>query len=63
MPPCINYFKESRMASIEMLFHFFKAVPSSYYIEKEEKFEDNTIYVHKQSSQTFKKPLEKSYRV
>lgn len=60
MPPCINYFKESRMASIEMLFHFFKLVPSSYYIEKEEKLEDNTIHVQKQSSQTFKKPLDKT---
>ena len=48
------------MASIEMLFHFFKAVPSSYYIEKEEKLEDNTIHVQKQSSQTFKKPLDKT---
>ena len=60
MPPCINYFKESRMASIEMLFHFFKAVPSSYYIEKEETLEDNTIHVQKQSSQTFKKPLDRN---
>lgn len=58
MPPCINYFKESRMASIEMLFHFFKAVPSSYYIEKEEKLEDSTIHVIKQNAQTFKKPLD-----
>jgi len=48
------------MASIEMLFHFFKAVPSSYYIEKEEKLEDNTIHVKKQSSQTFKKELDKA---
>lgn len=60
MPPCINYFKESRIASIEMLFHFFKAVPSSYYIEKEEKLEDNTIHVIKQNSQTFKKELDKA---
>lgn len=60
MPPCINYFKESRMASIEMLFNFFKAVPSNYYIEQEVKLEDNTIKVIKQNSQTFKKPLDKT---
>jgi len=59
MPPCINYFKESRMASIEMLFHFFKAVPSAYYTEKEERMEDNTIHVFKQTAQTFKKELDK----
>ena len=48
------------MASIEMLFHFFKAVPSSYYVEHEVKLEDNTIHVIKQNSQTFKKPLDKN---
>jgi len=55
-----NSFKESRIASLEMLFHFFKALPSNYYVEKEKKLTDSTVQVFKNETQTFKKTLDKS---
>lgn len=55
-----NSYKEARMASIEVLFHFFKAVPSSYYVEVEEKNHDGFITVSKNKTQTIRKKLDKS---
>jgi len=55
-----NSYKEARMASIEVLFHFFKAVPSSYYVETEEKNSDGTITISKNETQTIRKKLDKS---
>lgn len=55
-----NSYKEARMASIEVLFHFFKALPSSYFIEVEEKNTDGSIIVSKNQSQTIRKELDKS---
>ena len=56
----LNSYKEARMASIEVLFHFFKAVPSSYYVEIEEKNSDGSIIVTKKEIQTIRKELDKS---
>ena len=55
-----NSYKEARMASIEVLFHFFKAVPSSYYVEIEQKNSDGTITISKNETQTIKQELDKS---
>jgi hypothetical protein len=51
-------YKEARIASIEVLFHFFKAVPSSYYNHKEEKLPDGSIK-SKAEIQMIKKELDK----
>lgn len=53
-------YKEARMASIEVLFHFFKAVPSSYYVEKKEKNSDGIITVTTNELQKFEIKLDKS---
>lgn len=55
-----NSYKEARMASIEMLFYFFKALPSSYYVENEEKNADGTITISNNKIQTIRKKLDKS---
>lgn len=55
-----NSYKEARMASIEVLFHFFKAVPSSYYVEIEEKNADGTVTITKNETQTIRKELDRS---
>jgi len=55
-----NSYKEARIASIEVLFHFFKAVPSSYYVELERKNSDGSIIVSKNETQTIRKELDKS---
>ncbi|QFR43766.1 hypothetical protein [Sulfurimonas xiamenensis] len=55
-----NTYKEARMASIEVLFHFFKAVPSSYYVETEEKNLDGTVTITKNEIQTIRKELDRS---
>jgi hypothetical protein len=53
-------YKESRMASLEMLFHFFKALPSDYYMQKEVKLNDTTMQVFKNEAITLKKKLDRN---
>jgi len=52
-------YKEARMASIEVLFNFFKAVPSTYYNETEKELSDGSTQIKKAETQTIKKELDK----
>lgn len=53
-------YKEARMASIEVLFHFFKATPSSYYKEIETVLTDGSIQISKNKIQTIRKELDRN---
>lgn len=51
-------FKESRMASIEVLFEFFKAVPRNYYATTKKTVGNTLIVTNKSSNVTLKKELD-----
>ena len=53
-----SQYKESRIASIEMLFGFFKNLPTSYYVEKSHTLENGLIETIKDKTISLKKSLD-----
>lgn len=53
-----NIFKESRMASIEVLFEFFKAVPKDYYSTSKKVVNGISVSTHKYNNITLSKELD-----